>query len=119
RDLNQSPFNVGTRVTLHDFTPGQLDDLNRRYGSPLRERGDRERFYALLGGHPYLTRRGLHELAAGGSRLDTLEARVNDEHGPFGDHLRRIHVLLARDPELCAAVRQVLDGGEVTDTKSL
>src|SRR5207248_2134491 len=36
-DANQSPFNVGTRVTLEDFTLDEVADLNRRYGSPLRE----------------------------------------------------------------------------------
>src|SRR5918912_560109 len=30
-DLNQSPFNVGTRLTLEDFTPGEVAELNRRY----------------------------------------------------------------------------------------
>jgi DNA-binding SARP family transcriptional activator len=37
-DLNQSPFNVGTRVTLDDLTWEQVADLNRRYGSPLTGR---------------------------------------------------------------------------------
>jgi hypothetical protein len=119
RDLNQSPFNVGTRVTLHDFTPEQVADLNRRYGSPLRTRGERERFCALLGGHPYLTRCGLHELAAGGLRLETLEKRAESDHGPFGDHLRRIYALLARDPELAAAARRALAGDGGSDSRSL
>src|SRR5205814_9448331 len=35
-DLNQSPFNVGTRLELSDFTGQQVTELNRRYGSPLR-----------------------------------------------------------------------------------
>src|SRR5206468_9769560 len=37
-DLNQSPFNVGTRLTLDDFTLEQVAELNRRYGSPLSTR---------------------------------------------------------------------------------
>jgi len=119
RDLNQSPFNVGTRITLHDFTPEQVADLNLRYGSPLRTDAERERFQTLLGGHPYLTRRGLHELAAGGIDLETLEARADGDNGPFGDHLRRMRFLLARDPELCAAVRRLLAGGEDADLRSL
>nr|VFK22876.1 MAG: TIR domain-containing protein [Candidatus Kentron sp. MB] len=36
-DLNQSPFNIGTRITLDDFTLAETTDLNRRHGSPLRE----------------------------------------------------------------------------------
>src|SRR5207302_11048053 len=34
-DMNQSPFNVGTRLVLADFTLEQVSELNHRYGSPL------------------------------------------------------------------------------------
>src|SRR5262245_3305688 len=34
-NLNQSPFNVGTRLLLEDFTFEQIAELNRRYDSPL------------------------------------------------------------------------------------
>ncbi len=37
-DLDQSPFNIGTTVTLEDFTIEQIADLNLRYDSPLRDR---------------------------------------------------------------------------------
>jgi len=30
-DVNQSPFNVGTRLTVEDFTLSQVADLNERY----------------------------------------------------------------------------------------
>ena len=49
-DLNQSPFNVGTRLTLEDFTPEQTVDLNLRYGSPLRTDGEVRRYFGLIGG---------------------------------------------------------------------
>jgi hypothetical protein len=112
RDLNQSPFNVGTRVVLSDFSPKDVAELNRRYGAPLASGSELDRFYDLLGGHPYLTRRALHELAAHPELdLETLERRACREDGLFNDHLRRILVLLARDPDLCDAVRQVVHGG--------
>ena len=34
-DQNQSPFNVGTRLELKDFSIEQVGELNTRYGSPL------------------------------------------------------------------------------------
>src|SRR5206468_853191 len=86
-DLNQSPFNVGTRLELADFDLIQVADLNRRYGThaagggcspgglgsarglgppggrpPLRSDAEVARFFALVGGHPYLVRRGLHRM---------------------------------------------------------
>jgi len=118
RDLNQSPFNVGTRVTLRDFTLEEVADLNARYGSPLRGGEELARFHALLGGHPFLTRRGLHELAAGGMGLDALEAVADREEGPFGDHLRRMLVLLVRDPELRGVLGEFLQEGRPLPEKS-
>jgi tRNA A-37 threonylcarbamoyl transferase component Bud32 len=109
-DLNQSPFNVGTRLELHDFTPEQLDDLNRRHGSPLRGQAEVTHFHHLTNGHPYLVRRGLHDMATQGLRLAEFENLADRNDGPYGDHLRRILVLLARDPELCDIVRAILQG---------
>jgi hypothetical protein len=105
RDLNQSPFNVGTRVTLRDFTLEDVAELNRRYGEPLRTPEELERFYQLLGGHPFLSRKGLHHLATGTADLRLLERRGSLPDGPFGDHLRRMLVLLARDPEISSDLR--------------
>src|SRR5262245_3048137 len=39
-DLNQSPFNVGTRLALEDFGFEQVAELNRRYGSPLGDQAE-------------------------------------------------------------------------------
>jgi hypothetical protein len=42
--------------------------------------------------------------------LSAFEAQVQQEDGPFYDHLHRLGLLLARDAELCDAVRAVLRG---------
>ncbi len=111
-DTNQSPFNVGTRLALDDFTLEQMADLNARYGSPLTSRGEVEQFHALVSGHPYLSSRGLQELAERGVGIDALAARADEDEGLFGDHLRRILVLLTRDRELGDGVCAVLRGGD-------
>jgi tRNA A-37 threonylcarbamoyl transferase component Bud32 len=109
-DQNQSPFNVGTRLELKDFTREQIGELNARCGSPLRDGQEVERFYHLLGGHPYLVRRGLHEMITGGLSFDAFAESAGRDEGPFGDHLRRILVLLARDPVLADITRAVISG---------
>ena len=109
-DLNQSPFNVGTRLVLEGFTPVQVAQLNRRYGEPLSGDDAILRFHALLGGQPYLTRRGLDEIDARCLDIATFEARAGVEEGIFGDHLRRILVSLSQDPTLLDAMRIVLAG---------
>jgi DNA-binding SARP family transcriptional activator len=109
-DINQSPFNVGTRLTLEDFSPEQMADLNRRYGSPLKSDAELSRYYRLVEGHPYLVRRGMHEMSARGIRIDAFEERAARDDWIFGEHLRRIVALLSRNPELREATRQVLGG---------
>lgn len=110
-DLHQSPFNVGTRVELVDFTLAQTAELNRRYGSVLavEQVGSLQR---LVGGHPYLVQQGLSFAARhpGPEAARVLETGALSEDGPFAEHLRRLLLSLGRAPELCAAVREVLRG---------
>lgn len=117
-DVNQSPFNVGTRVMLTDFTPDHVGDLNQRYGAPLRDAAELARFFHLVNGHPYLTRRGLHELALGGMGLEQFEQLAGRDQGPYGDHLRRMLVLIAEDDVLMADVRRVLRGDDCPSVES-
>ncbi len=109
-DLNQSPFNVGTRLTLGDFTPEDVADLNGRYGSPLGNQAEVDRFFALTGGHPYLTQCGLYEMVRRRVGLDTVVAAADREEGVFGDALQRMLLSLRADPDLCAAARDFLHG---------
>jgi class 3 adenylate cyclase len=109
-DVNQSPFNVGTRVTLADFTPVETRGLNARYGSPLATEEELSRFHRLLNGHPYLTRRGLNEIVSRSLSIGAFEEEALNNEGPYGDHLRRILVLLARDEGLSEIMRGVLRG---------
>jgi hypothetical protein len=109
-DMHQSPFNVGTRLTLEDFTFEQVAELNRRYGSPLRDAAEVARFYRFVGGQPYLVSRGLHEMVMHNLDLATVAEHAARDEGLFSDHLHRILVFLVKDAELCDAVREVLRG---------
>jgi DNA-binding SARP family transcriptional activator len=109
-DLNQSPFNVGTRLTLEDFTQEQVAELNRRHGSPLRDPDEVARLFSLVGGHPYLVRRGLHEIVTRGLDIAAFEAQAGQDDGLFGDHLHRMRVSLSQDEALCESLRAVLRG---------
>jgi len=109
-DVNQSPFNVGTRLSLADFDLDQVAELNRRHGSPLESEADVARFFRLVGGQPYLVRQGLLEMVTHGLSIADLEAQADRDEGMYGDHLRRMLVLLVKDPELCDVLRGVLAG---------
>src|SRR5262245_20755657 len=108
--MNQSPFNVGTRLTLEDFSLWQLAELNNRYGCPLNDEGEVARYFRLVIGHPYLVRCGLQEMIVRGLDLTALEAIADRDAGPFGDHLRRIIASLEQDPSLCDVARGILRG---------
>jgi hypothetical protein len=107
-DVNQSPFNVGTKIELKEFSAGQIQDLNTRHGEPLRDESEVTRFMQLIGGHPYLVRRGLAEMVTRGLDIDTLCARADLEDGPFADHLRRINTILRNEPALSEAMRSII-----------
>src|SRR5205085_875506 len=81
-DANQSPFNVGTRLALDDFTREQVVELDRRYGSPLGTAADVARLYEPVGGHPHLVRQALHAMAQGAAPRCTLYARYLERHLP-------------------------------------
>jgi hypothetical protein len=109
-DMNQSPFNIGTLLSLEDFNRAQVAELNAQYGGPLRGEAEVEAFHGLVGGHPYLTNRGLYHMVHRNLSLAAFQAQADRDDGIFGDHLRRILVVLARDPALADVVRGVLNG---------
>jgi DNA-binding winged helix-turn-helix (wHTH) protein len=109
-DLNQSPFNVGTHLTLEDFSVEKTAELNARYGSPLRNATEVSRFHYLINGHPYLAQRGLYEMIRRRIEIADVEAMADHDEGPFGNHLRRMVLSLERDHSLCDALRDFLRG---------
>lgn len=107
-NIDQSPFNVGTRVEMEDFSREQAAELNRRHGSPLKSESELQQTYALIGGQPHLNRRAINDILGRGLTADTFAALADQDKGPFGDHLRRILVLLAASENLADDVRELL-----------
>jgi len=107
-DLNQSPFNVGTRLTLEDFSREQLAELNERYGRPLVDNKQLIDFQQLVGGHPYLAQIGLFEICKHKATLAALIQSADQDDGPFGDHLNRLVFSLQQDQHLLQELRGFL-----------
>jgi serine/threonine protein kinase len=110
KDMNQSPFNVGTRLALEDFTEEQVAEFNRRYGSPLKDEAELKRYRSLVSGHPHLVHCGLQDMATHKRGLAELEAIADHEDGLFGNHLHRLVASLTQDTELGEVVRGILQG---------
>lgn len=113
-NLNQSPFNVGERIELTEFSPAEVSQLNQLHGSVLGP-GEEEQLQALIGGQPYLVRRSLYLVASKQISAAELLAGTDLEGGPFGDHLRHVLYLLTGRPALVAGLREALAQGTVRD----
>lgn len=85
QDPNQSPFNVGLKLYLKDFTQAQVADLNRLHRSPLNT-ADLPSFMRLLDGQPYLTRKALYTMLTEELNWTALAKISATDQGPFGDH---------------------------------
>jgi AAA-like domain/TIR domain len=63
---------------------------------------------AVVDGHPYLLRKALYEITRGHLTLEQFVQVAPTEQGLYGDHLHRHLINLKDDPELEAAMRQLV-----------
>jgi AAA-like domain/TIR domain len=113
-NLSQSPFNVGTILSLEDFSLEETRAANELHGSPLKG-SNLNQLHELLRGHPYLTRRALYLICKARYSLPKLLAEADSETGPFGDHLRALLSRLGRRPEVQPALKAALSTGHCQD----
>src|SRR5215813_11516663 len=76
KDATRTPFNIGHRIELTDFTSEEAKSLARGLGA-TEERGEQtlRRILHWTGGHPYLTQKLCQTAAADGAHCD--EARID------------------------------------------
>jgi hypothetical protein len=117
-DVSQSPFNVGLKLELADFSEAQVRDLNRRHGSPLAE-PHLAQLMTLLNGQPYLTRKALYTMVMERVTWPDLLQMAAAERSPFGDHLRRHQWGLRDKPQLRGALAQIIRSNRCSDELAL
>jgi len=100
---------------MKDFDIGQVGRLNELYERPIQLQEDLEKFHKLFRGQPYLTRRGFYELTQRHMSLDQLFSQVDMDEGPFGDHLRRILIMVARDKRTLDVITRFSHGEPLPD----
>lgn len=105
-NINQSPFNVGLPIELPELTQTQVKDLVRRH-ELIWSQAQVEQLMALVGGHPYLVRQALYQIARGRITLEQLQI-AQTEVGIYGDHLRRHLANLEEDRELVNIYKQIV-----------
>jgi hypothetical protein len=118
QDVNQSPFNVGERLELLDFSETQVQTLNQRHGSPVTH-SEMANFMALLGGHPYLTRLALYEMAKHKKSWHGIAKAAVTEQGIFRDHLQDLFKKIYQQPALQSALLTIIRTHRCSDQNAL
>ncbi|MGB3511604.1 MAG: AAA-like domain-containing protein [Microcoleaceae cyanobacterium] len=106
-NINQSPFNVGLPIELRELNQEEVNYLVKLHHlkwSPEQI----EELMAMVGGHPYLVRQALYQVARGRITLEKLLQVAPTEEGPYSDHLRRHLNNLEENPDLLIAIKQVI-----------
>lgn len=116
QDLNQSPFNVGRLIPLSGFSLRETQELNERYGSPLRSIDQIQVLHDLLDGQPFLTRRAFDELVRSGGNLSGLVETAASDEGPFSDHLKRVLVSVSQLSGVYDTIRAALNNAVLRDS---
>lgn len=71
RDTRMTPFNIGTRIELHDFTEDEAGQLAEGLGRPGQTGSELlNRVMHWTGGHPYLTQRLCRAIAEDDGVID-------------------------------------------------
>jgi hypothetical protein len=114
-DINQSPFNVGQPIELTEFTPTQVQELAQRHhldgGTDLVTK-----LMSMVGGHPYLIRLALYQLAqSSATSSEELKRLLQDaptDAGIYSQYLRRHLATLKGNQKLALAFTRVISQSE-------
>lgn len=101
-NINQSPFNVGLSIELPEFTSEQVQDLAQRHGLDWHAPQVKQ-LMSLVGGYPYLVRKGLYHIYHQDVTLEQLLPKSATKGRVYGEHLRRQLSNLQKYPELGVA----------------
>lgn len=117
-DINQSPFNVGLPIELPEFTHEQILELTRRHQLQWGD-SEVEQLMSMIGGHPFLVRLALYYIARGDVELQQVLQTAATDTGIYKDYLRRQLLILTEQPELLAAMKQVVTASSYVKLPSL
>lgn len=105
-DLNQSPF-AGDTIEVEDFTLAESADLNKRHGAPFSSE-ELDKLVKLVGGHPYLVRSALYQVASKQTSAKALLENATADDGPFSSHLGSHYLKIYDKDDLAAGLRHVI-----------
>jgi hypothetical protein len=110
--INQSPFNVGLPIQLHNFSQVEVQQLARSYGVDWEDGVAARQLMDLVGGHPALVNLALYHLSREDMTLAQLLKTAPTTSGIYQHHLQRHWVRLESQPELLLALNAVMNATE-------
>ena len=119
-DYHQSPFNAGVPVELEEFNQQQVKDLAARHGINSQESLLKE-LRVMVGGHPYLLRLAMYDVATGKTTFKDLLQSATTEAGIYSNHLRSLLNILrsASDLDLVQALERVVNSNVGVELDSM
>jgi AAA-like domain len=106
-DVNQSPFNAGTEITLSDFTTEQVLLLAQKYGLDW-DINKVTQLMTMVGGHPYLVREALKQLAQEHKSIEEMLQIAPNAWGVYRYHLQKHCQNLLANSQLVTAFKKVV-----------
>lgn len=108
-NFTQSPFNVGTSITLPDFIEEQIMILASRYQLTDFTQSNAQEIKFMVGGHPYLINLALYHLATNSQlSVEELFSEIAYYMGIYREHLQEFWPKLQLHPECIVALQEVL-----------
>ena len=107
-DYHQSPFNAGVPVELEEFNQQQVEDLAKKHNIDSQNSLLGE-LIRMVGGHPYLLRLAMYDIAAGKTTFEDLLQSATTEAGIYRNHLRYLLDILRTAPDLIKALQRVVN----------
>ncbi len=104
-DIHQSPFNVGTPITLQELNEEEVKTLTSRHGL-TQDTGIT--LMKLVGGHPYLLRLALYELYYEHTTLNELQKNAPTNTGIYKEHLLYYLKFLQENQDLKEVFKTIL-----------
>ncbi|MDJ0697622.1 AAA-like domain-containing protein [Mastigocoleus sp. MO_188.B34] len=117
-DINQSLFNAGVPVELVEFDKQQVIKLASIHGLSWNEAIVKE-MMKLIGGHPFLVRLAMYQVAAKNLKLEELLQSASTEAGIYSNHLRGYLQALQQSPNLAEAFNKVVNSSLPVELNSI
>lgn len=115
-DITKSPFNIGLRIELSNFTYQEVETFASRHGLILTD-DSLQRIMDYVGGHPYLVHLMFYHLVRNPVFSDRLFDAQSAGGGIFQEHLHRYLIEFQRNSAMAKGMKRIIHGRGCKDVR--